>query len=325
MPEDSREVRKDSLKLGGFDKGAALNAGRYAWRLSRRLRQLAPDLVHTNSLKSALYGGIAGRLAGIPVVWHIRDRIADDYLPGPAVRGVRLAAHIVPSAVIANSRTTLDTLPALRRGAVVANAVVRDTTGHLPAFLELQDGPCRIGLIGRFASWKGQHIFLEAFAGAFPSGGVEAWLIGEAIFGESDYVAQLHQQVERLGLADRVVFRGFRENIWEELAQLHILVHSSVTPEPFGQVIIEGMAAGVPVIATNAGGPAEIITDGTDGLLVPPGDVTAMGHALQRLESDPELRRSLSRAGMKTVTRYRPERTAKEVMAVYERVLSRRR
>src|SRR5205085_1347957 len=81
------------------------------------------DLVHTNTLKAAVYGGLAGRLARVPVVWHVRDRIAPDYLPGAAVRFVHLASAVLPTTVIANSQTTLDTLPRLRRGRVSGAAV----------------------------------------------------------------------------------------------------------------------------------------------------------------------------------------------------------
>ena len=76
---------------------------RYVRTLRRRLRELRPDLIHTNSLKAALYGGVAGRLAGIPVIWHIRDRIAPDYLPTACRRMVRVGARVPSECVIANS------------------------------------------------------------------------------------------------------------------------------------------------------------------------------------------------------------------------------
>src|SRR3954454_4387162 len=79
----------------------------YAVRLNRLLRRVRPDLVHANSLKALVYGGLAGRLAGIPVVWHVRDRIAPDYMPAAAARLVGSLARTLPSATIANSRETL--------------------------------------------------------------------------------------------------------------------------------------------------------------------------------------------------------------------------
>ena len=96
--------------------------------LARRLRRLRPDLVHANSLKAFVYGGLAARLADVPIVWHVRDRIADDYLPAGAVRLIGALARHLPDAVIANSRETLDMLGAAT-GAVsggMPHAVVYD-------------------------------------------------------------------------------------------------------------------------------------------------------------------------------------------------------
>ena len=67
--------------------------------------------MHTNSLKAGVYGSLAARLAGVPVVWHVRDRIADDYIPKPAVRIVRTLIRHLADGVIANSTATLETLP----------------------------------------------------------------------------------------------------------------------------------------------------------------------------------------------------------------------
>ena len=88
----------------------------YCVRLARRLRSLQPDVVHANSLKSGFYGSVAARLAGRPVVWHVRDRIADDYLPARVVRLTRLALRCLPDFVVGNSRETLRTTGVDRKG-----------------------------------------------------------------------------------------------------------------------------------------------------------------------------------------------------------------
>jgi glycosyltransferase involved in cell wall biosynthesis len=325
MSERARDARKETVRPRALAARAALDTAQYVLRLAHRLRQIAPDLVHTNSLKAAMYGGAAGRLARVPVIWHVRDRIAPDYLPRPAVRLVRGAARVLPSAVIANSRATLATLPPHSQGVVVTNAVVYDSVTEARRGLRQDDHQFRVGVVGRLAPWKGQDIFLRAVASAFPGkGDVSAWIIGDALFGEDAYVAELRRLTEQLGLSRNVDFRGFRDDVWAELAELDVLVHCSVAPEPFGQVVIEGMAAGVPVIAAAAGGPQEIITDGVDGLLSPPGDVAGLAARLRQLRDDVALRRQLSEAGLATAARYTPDRTAEQILAVYDEVLAQR-
>ena len=124
--------------------GQLLTIAHYLLTLRALLRELAPDLVHTNSLKAALYGGAAGRLARVPVLWHVRDRIAEDYLPRPVVRLVRLAAKVLPTAIVANSRATLATLP--RGGTVLASPVVPDSVAVPAVVRSAPSGPFTVGL-----------------------------------------------------------------------------------------------------------------------------------------------------------------------------------
>jgi glycosyltransferase involved in cell wall biosynthesis len=324
----SVEVLQISGSTGGLGReqvsarrlplSALLHTGAHVARLAARLRRLQPDLVHTNSLKAALYGGLAARLAGLPVVWHIRDRIAADYMPASACRLVRAAARVLPSAVIGNSRTTLATLGAAGHGGVAIPSPL--------GFVPFESGPeptaagLRVGIVGRLDHWKGQHVFLEAFAKAFPVGGGEAMIIGAKLFGDERYELELQRQAVALGLEGRVAFRGFSESVEAELRCLDVLVHASILPEPFGQVVVEGMAAGLAVIASDAGGPAEVIADGVDGLLCPPGDADALAGTLRRLASDPTLRGRLGEAARVRAQDFTPARVAPEVMAVYERV-----
>ena len=89
MRERTRDLRKDRVGSGVPPVSAFLDTAHYVFRLARRLRAIRPDLVHTNTLKAGVYGSIAARLAGVPVVWHVRDRIAPDYLTRPAVLVLR--------------------------------------------------------------------------------------------------------------------------------------------------------------------------------------------------------------------------------------------
>jgi glycosyltransferase involved in cell wall biosynthesis len=150
-------------------------------------------------------------------------------------------------------------------------------------------------------------------------------VVGEALFGEQEYAMRLRGLAGELGIAGRVEFRGFRADVPAELAAMDVLVHCSTVPEPFGQVVAEGMAAGLPVVATAAGGPAEIIRHDVDGLLHPLGDAAELAAALRRLAADPGLRQRLGRCARASARRYAPEVVARDVMAVYRGVLDRRR
>ena len=98
---------------------------------------------------------------------------------------------------------------------------------------------------------------------------------------------ELKAQAARLGLTDVVEFTGFRSDVPLLIQQLAVLVHASTTGEPFGQVIVQGMAASRPVVATNGGGVPEIVVDGVTGYLVPMSDAQAMAEAISRLLSSP--------------------------------------
>jgi glycosyltransferase involved in cell wall biosynthesis len=318
-----RDLRKDRTGAGRMDLLALSDIPAYVYRLSRRIRQLDADLVHTNSLKAALYGGAAARLAGVPAVWHIRDRIAPDYLPRSAAAFVRGAARVVPTAVVANSHATLSTLPRTRagRGRGSVPIVVPEAVEEQPPRRAREAGELTVGMIGRLAPWKGQDVFLEGFAAAFRGYSVRGRIIGSALFGEDAYAESLAQRAERLGLSGQVEFRGFRDDVWAELAELDIVVHCSTVPEPFGMVVLEAMAAGIPVVAADGGGPAEIISNGVDGLLTPAGDPGELAAALRRLHDDPDLRERLAAAGRERSLAFTPAKTAPMLLALYREIV----
>lgn len=321
MPLDASAaaVTRSQVTHRGLSLGALGSSGRYAVRLAAMLRRRGVDLVHTNSMKAHLYGGVAARFAGVPQVWHARDRAADDYLPMPAVRVVRWAARSMPRFVVANSRATLRTYLGVRHARVVYDA----TPPHVRRHPAPPARPLRIGMVGRIAPWKGQDVFLRAFAAAFARGDQQAVLIGDAMFGERSHAASLRRLAIELGIIDRVAFIGHVDGVGPQLDRLHVVVHCSTIPEPFGQVVVEGMAAGLPVVASAAGGPTEIVDDGCTGMLTPPGDVEALAVALKRLDGDAELRRRLGSAAATASRDFLPERVARELTTVYHAVLGR--
>ncbi len=335
LSERVRTVKKDSvgwrslLKLRDF--GVVLNS---SFKLARFAVKHDINLIHTNSLKADIIGGLAGQLARLPVVWHVRDRIESDYLPKSTTRAFRLLARFLPSYVIANSEAVLKTLclkptrfqAAIPSGVDLAGRaeVVRDAIpDELRRTASAAGSKQVVALIGRISPWKGQHIFLQAAAivrRRFPSATFK--IIGTALFGEQQYEAEVRRLCTELGLDGSVEFTGFCSNIPETIAGLDLVVHASTIGEPFGQVIVEGMAAGKPVVATNGGGVPEIVADKVTGFLVPMGDATAMAEAICKVLSDPLMARRMGLQGFARVKElFTIEGTAKKVGAVYRQIL----
>jgi glycosyltransferase involved in cell wall biosynthesis len=317
--------------VGDVDRSAAarpLTVARHAlsttWftaRLAWRLRRLRPDVVHANSLKAGLIGGVAARLARAPMVWHVRDRLADDYLPSRSARLVRAACRRLARSVVVPSEAVLETLGPPADGQ--ERLVVPDPYPvGAPRPAVRPAGPLRVVMVGRLAPWKGQDVFLRAFATAFPDGDERGTVVGAALFGadEQRYADGLAALVLHLELGDRVQLLGARDDVRSLLEEADVVVHASRVPEPFGQVVVEGMAAGAAVIATTGAGPSELIRPDVDGLLVPPDDVDALASALRRLAHDEPLRRSLGEAAQRRVAeRTDPDRIAALIAGVHER------
>jgi glycosyltransferase involved in cell wall biosynthesis len=176
-------------------------------------------------------------------------------------------------------------------------------------------------MVGRIDPWKGQDFFLRAFAQAFPHGPERAVLVGAPLFGEHAYATELRRIVANFGLESRVDFRGFRDDIWSELAAIDVLVHASLLPEPFGQVVLEGMAAGLPIISVDDGGPAELLTDRQSGRLFPRGDARALAQLMRTLRDDPTQCEILGRNAREAAKRYDPASIARKLEDVYREVL----
>jgi glycosyltransferase involved in cell wall biosynthesis len=243
----------------------------------------------------------------------------------------------LPDCVIANSAATLSTLSPqqLEHSAAIHSgvdfgsrvSVVHDGTfeRHNRKPTEHSGAPL-IGLVGRISPWKGQHIFLRAAAQvlkSFPEAKFQ--IIGAALFNEADYEKFIREMVQTLGIASSVEFLGFRNDVPDLIADLEVLVHASVVGEPFGQVVIEGMAAAKPVVATNGGGVPEIVLDGQTGILVPMGDSTSMANAIVHLLKSPELRQTMGQAARERVREhFTIQSTARKVERLYDEILRRR-
>jgi glycosyltransferase involved in cell wall biosynthesis len=333
LDPDVREIRKGTLSAAGIRHLLRLpRLLNYSRRVARFASDREADLIHTNSLKSDIYGVLAARMARVPVVWHVHDILSPPYLPNAAAVVFRNLAGRLPDHVIVNSHSTLESL---RRDRVQSTTVVYNGVEmNLPTRGKARGrgadevsgrGPV-VGIVGRIAPWKGQDVFLQAAEIVLKRGyPARFWIIGSALFGEAEFEQKLRQMAEGPDLQDSVSFLGFREDIQDVLQQIDILVHASTVPEPFGQVIIEGMAAGLPVIASDAGGPQEIITHGLNGFLTPPGDAKALAEAIIELLENQERAAAIAEAGRDHVAQHFSVRaSAEKVERIYRDIITNR-
>jgi len=295
---------------------------RHIGRLTSELRASRPALVHANSLKACVLGGLAGRLAGIPVVWHVHSIVSERKMRPTAVRMMRGLSRWLPDWIICNSRATAECFADSSRVTVIPCGV--ETTLFHPNGRRGGEAT-RIGMIARFSPEKGQHLLLDAAERLCRvRTEVEYVFAGAAFFGEGRYEEQIRSRAQRGPLAERVRFAGFVDDVPSLLRDLDIIVHPSVEPEGFGQIVAEAMMAGKPVVVSAAGGSAELVEDGVTGRLVPPGDAGALADAIAELLASPTKAAEMGRrARQVALERYDIRKTTGAIEEVYERVLAR--
>lgn len=256
-------------------------------RLVRLARRVQADVIHSNSLHS-WYGWAVARLLGKPHVWHAREIVAQSRA---ALRLERWLAQHAASRVIAISGPVAAQLDARNVVIVHDRADAADFSpqraGVFRAGLGLPDDVPLVGSIGRIDTWKGLDTLLDAVP-AMQAGRptLQVVVAGPTVRDKEEFAAQLAGRARRI---PGVHWLGPRSDVAALLADLDVLVLGSTLPEPFGLVVIEALASGVPVVATAAGGPVEILADADPavGRLIPPGDVSELAAAtLSLLEPD---------------------------------------
>lgn len=310
--------RSESNKLAAVQAVRKLLA--YGWKLGKWARNNEVDLVTAWTIKSLLYGFIAARRAQVPLVWCVNDRMSADYLGRPTAFAMSRLAPRAAQAIMVNSRATLDTLHTGSVPVLVAPPGI-ETAASPPRLRTKVDS---VVMVGRIAEWKGQAVAIRAFHAAFADSDVELCIVGGALFGETDYAELLRDVASEGPCADRIHFAGHVQDVQTYLDRADVMIHASIIPEPFGAVVLEGMSSGLAVIATTPGGPAEVITDGRDGLLVPCGSTEDLTRALVRLQDDPKLVESLSAAAVGRAAEFDMRALAPEVSHWIDDVRDRR-
>jgi glycosyltransferase involved in cell wall biosynthesis len=322
VPLDPRLVhrRKDTLGAAAVvDLELWRQLASAVWPRTDILRRSRIQIVHTNSMKAHLLGGVSGRMIGAKVIWHVRDHVAPPYLPPTAARAMRTAARILPHHVVTVSHSAA-------RAIGRSDATVIHQSVPLPQLGPERTNPARvrIGLVGRIAPWKGQDVFLDAaglLAPRFPD--AEFVVVGAALFGEDELERSLRARAKQPPLRGRVTFLGFCDDMDEVYRGLDIAVHASTLAEPYGNVVLEAMASRVATVAAAEGGPLEIVEHERTGLLVPPRDPRLLADALESLLLDPRKRMQLARDARTHVERnFSLQRDSRRLQRLYERLVA---
>ncbi|MES2465498.1 MAG: glycosyltransferase family 4 protein [Armatimonadota bacterium] len=266
-----------------------------------------------------LYGGLAAAQAKVPAVWFQHGVPVDKGLID------RIASRIRTRGILACSQAGADAQVLLTpqhtpRVVHPGAELDRFDPASLPSPAEArrrcglpETGPI-IGIVGRLQRWKGMHVFAEAMTGvlkAHPNAfGV---IVGGDHEFEPEYPAFLKQRISELGLTDKIKLTGIQKNVPEWMQAMDVVVHASDS-EPFGIVIVEGMALGKPVIAGDKGGPTEIIEPGVTGILTPYGDATALAAAINRYLDEPTFAAQVGAAARKRAQNFSVDNYARNVV-----------
>ena len=308
---------------------AVVDAGRAreAWRARRvvrairgAIRRSGPQLVVSHVSKAHLYAAPAAWLDGLPIVW--RQPELRDHKPGM----IELAARLPATAVVCSSDATAADHRSRWPWADVRRVHPGVEVDGLGAPREHEPGPVVLGVVGRLQRWKRVELALRALPEllrALPDARLR--VVGGAAPGlDEGYEEELREEAARLGVAAAVEWAGQMPGADAAMARLDVLVHTA-DREPFGLVLVEALLRGVPVVAPAAGGPAEIVRDGVDGLLVDVEDPEALAAGLVAVAADPERRAAMAAAGRRhALERFTAQRAAAELWALFAAAAKRR-
>jgi glycosyltransferase involved in cell wall biosynthesis len=307
-----------------------------ALQVHRHARRLGADVVHANSIRAGIELGLA-RVAPAASVVHVRDCLPMGMVTTATMRLIAGTA----STVVANSHYTADFVrhAAPHSGVQVVHPAV-DLAHFDPALIDRAAARAQLGVAGtrkvllgvvaQLSPWKGQDTAIETVRLLREQRiDVHLLLVGSAKFvspatrfDNEAYVASLRRLIEDLKLEDRVSLLGERDDVRGVVRALDILLLPS-REEPFARALLEAMALEVPVLATNVGGPPELVRDGREGYLLPPGDPRAWADAVRRVIDGPEQGRELGRAGRVRVAQcFAVDGHAKTMLDIYARALT---
>lgn len=298
------------------------------WRLYRLIRRIRPDVVHTANLDGDFHGVIAAKLARVPVIiteaigtTRGRSRIMKkvDLLISKLADCVLAISPAVKRDICENEGIKLDKIHVSWNLLDLTTFSGPDNSKQLRRDYEINEEDIVLGIISRLHEMKGHRYIIKAVQHLLHNGIKRQLKL--LIVGSGPLEIEIKQQIVSAGLKEIVVMPGMVTDVYSHLALMDIFVHPSLE-EPFGQAIIEAMYMGLPVITTAAGGTADYMVDGQNGILVPPADIRALADAISQLADSPSMQKQLGKNAQETVKeRFMPEPYVRRLESVYDKLL----
>lgn len=309
-------LRRKNLSVKGMRQ--YVNYFRISWRYIKDYIQFHNiDIVYTNTAV-VFPGGMAAKHMHKKSIWHIREIIKSNL----ENRVVSCIIKRFSDVIIANSGATGRAISSnAEKVHVVYNAVEDKTDRSMPVKAEGQEWV--VGMAGRINRWKGQKLFVDAaelILKQVPN--VRFEIAGAAYEGEEYLAEDLKHYIVEKGLTDKICLLGQVTDMDGFYSNLDVFVLPSIQPEPFGLVVLEAMEWAVPVVATNHGGPAEILQDGVNGYLVSYEDATEMSERIVNLLQDEDCRMRIGSQGKKRKRdAFSLEKTVSSIEEILEHLL----
>jgi glycosyltransferase involved in cell wall biosynthesis len=304
--------------------------------VARRLRFLRREgiaLVHLNNSPARGWNDWlpASRLAGIPCLTHARGGVPRHnpwwrrYWIRRFDRVIAISQHVAAAMIEAGISPARVVLVYDGIDAEEFRSRVRRPPQVVRGELGVPDGRMLVAMVGHVRWWKGQDVVLHALGRMDRDTRSRLFVVfvGPTPVSDQTYRDQLDTLVTRLGLGDTVTFMGQREDIPDLMNAADVVVHASTRPEPFGLVVLEGMALGKPVVASALGGPSEIVTEGA-GVTFNPADPSTLTAVLEDLVRHPERRVTVAAGAQARAAAFPVSRTVAEIELVYEQLLGKR-
>jgi len=318
----NRKLRKTIIYFCSLFK--LLSSLIYATRLAVIVRRECPSIIHINNGMEILEANVIALLFGKRCIVHQRgdspSGTPEKFFYEKTEKFIAVSNHTKGNMIsqgIPSDRIVVlfDPTPEPR---------VRATSAELRHRYGIERSAKCFGIFGRIVDWKGQDIFVKAAIDVLENiPNSYAFIVGNTADGSEDFGRRVIKLARESVVKDRIIFTGYVENVDDYYNMMDLVVHASRTPEPFGMVITEAMALGVPVIATNNGGPLDIIENGVDGILIEPGNAELLAKTIIELLRDDEKRKKMGKKAREAVEkRFSIKPYVQAVDRLYQEILS---